>query len=204
MTPAAKHIIKASPRDKRVIYRQGNTADIIRTIMYADTQSAQYIQPGAAAYLKGKNDRETLRNIYDFVKNNLRYQPDRPGHEIIRSPAYLYDTRTGDCKSFSIAIGALCRAMGIPYRFRFSAMSPNLEFHHVYVMATDRQTGKDIAMDAVYKEFNKQPQHEKRKDIRPGSAACNAAISGMGALTDGSWILIVLLAMWLLMAKKIK
>lgn len=203
-TPVPHKIIKASPRNAQVMYRHGDTADIIRVIMYADTQSGQYIQPGAAAYLRGKNDRETLRNIYNFVKGNITYRPDRTGHEVIKSPAYLYDVGTGDCKSLSIAVGALCRAMGIPYRYRFSAASTNMQYHHVYVVATDRQTKKDVILDAVHTGFDTEPAHDKRKDIRPGSTGAKAAISGMGAATDGSWILLVFLAIWFLMARKVK
>lgn len=202
--PVPHKIIKASPRNAKVMYRHGDTADIIRVIMYADTQSSQYIQPGAAAYLRGKNDRETLRNIYNFVKGNIRYKTDRTGHEIVQSPAYLFDTGKGDCKSMSIAIAALCRAMGIPYRFRFSAAAANMEYHHVYVVATDRDTGKDTILDAVHDDFDLQPPHRKKRDIKPGTSAAKYAIAGIGGATDGSWILLLFLAVWLLMAKKVK
>lgn len=186
------------------MYRHGDTDDIIRVIMFADAQSAQYIRPTAARYLRGRNDRETLRNIYGFVKNNIRYRADRPGHEIVRGPAYLFDTGVGDCKSMSIAIGAMCRAMNIPYRYRFVSGRRGMNFHHVYVVATDRDANKDVALDAVYHDFDKQPPHVRRKDIRPGTPGARAAIAGMGALTDGSWILLLFLGIWLLMAKKVK
>lgn len=198
----ANRIVTASPRQSRVMYRNGDTADIMRVILYADRQSAQYIRAGAANHLKGRTDRETLRNIYWLVKNNIQYRADRRGHEVVKGPAYLFDAGEGDCKSMSIAIAAMCRAAGIPYRYRFSATRQGIDYHHVYVIATDRATGADVAMDAVYNDFDQEPPHKKRLDIDPSKS--RGAIAGLGAITDGSWILIVLFALWLLLAKKVR
>lgn len=186
MTP---NIVHPSPRDRRVMYRNGDTTDIIRAIMYADSDSARWINPEGLARLKGANRRETLENVYALMQGRVNYKADRPGHEIVRSPAYLFGTATGDCKSYSVAIGAFCRAFGIPYRYRFTSQS-NKDFHHVYVVAT--VDGKDLVMDAVpdnagrYLAFGEERAYRRYADIRPGQKV-KAGISGAIGAPD-FWI----------------
>lgn len=171
MTPHPRHIVRESPRARQVLYRNGNTTDIIRAIMTADAESAQYINPNGLPLLKGANRLETLENVYALMQGRIRYKADTPGHEIVRSPAYLFDTATGDCKSYSVAIGAFCRAFGIPYRYRFTS-SGKRDFHHVYVVAT--VDGKDVVMDAVpdsagkYLKMGKERPYRRAADLRPG------------------------------------
>lgn len=171
MTPHPRNIVHASPHQKRVMYRDGNTTDIIRVILHADKDSARWVNTEGLARLKGADSRATLQNIYALMQGRINYRADRPGHEIVRSPAYLFGTATGDCKSYSVAIGAFCRAFGIPYRYRFTSQS-NKDYHHVYVVAT--VGGKDVVMDAVpdnagrYLAFGKERGYRRHADVRPG------------------------------------
>lgn len=197
MTPPPRHIIAPPDGQKRVVYRNGDTADIVRVIMMADKDSGRFIQENGLSLLKGSTQHETLENIYAFVKGKVRYKADRPGHEIIRSPAYLFESAIGDCKSLSVAIGALCRAYGIPYRYRFISQGKR-NLHHVYVVAT--VGSEDVILDAVHKQFGKEPTHTRRVDIRPGQRI-PAGLHGIGnsfwtdtltlagILIVGGWIL---------------
>lgn len=165
-----------------VLHPSGNTTDIIRAILYADADSARWMRPESLARLKGATRRQTLANIYALMQNHIRYRADRPGHEIVRSPAYLFHTATGDCKSYSVAIGAFCRAFGIPYRYRFTSQGRR-DFHHVYVVAT--VDGKDIVLDAVpdtagkYLPLGQERRYRRRKDIKPGEKVADG-IRGIG------------------------
>lgn len=184
MTANPRHIVNPSPGERQTLYRDGDTTDIIRGIMYADADSARWINENAAQSLKGADARGTLENIYAMMQGRLKYRADRPGHEIIRSPAYLFGTATGDCKSYSVAIGALCRALGIPYRYRFTSGSRTKDFHHVYVVAT-LPGGKDVPMDAVpdmsgrYLKFGKERPFVRWLDLRPGQKV-PAGVRGIG------------------------
>lgn len=198
MTPNPRNIFRPSPGERRVVYRDGDTADIIRVIMLADKDSGRFVIKGNVPLLKGRNDRETLENIWHFVKGKVNYKADRPGHEIVRSPAYLFETAIGDCKSLSVAIGALCRAMGIPYRYRFIAQSGKRNLHHVYVVAMTA-AGEDVLLDAVHRSFDSEPTHSRRVDLRPGQRV-PAGLHGssdfwkdtltlVGIVIIGGWIL---------------
>lgn len=189
MTPHPRHIVRDSPRERRVLYRDGNTTDIIRAIMYADADSAQWIDPKGLGSLKGADQTETLQNIYALMQGRIGYRADQPGHEIVRSPAYLFGTATGDCKSYSVAIGAFCREFGIPYRYRFTSGSRK-DFHHVYVVAT--VGGKDVVLDAVpdsegrYLAFGKERRYTRSVDLRPGQRV-PPGIRGIGD-TKSFWL----------------
>jgi len=206
MTP---NIVRASPRERRTMYRDGDTTDIIRVIMYADRDSGRWINPEGLARLKGADRRETLENIYSLMQGRLRYHADRPGHEVVRSPAYLFNTATGDCKSYSVAIGAFCRAFGIPYRYRFTSQSSRKDLHHVYVVAT-LPDGTDVALDAVpdsggkYLPFGAERRYRRKIDLRPGQRVPNGIRGVSGGFGTSSLVLMLIILAWFAFAKRVK
>lgn len=200
MTPNPRNIFRTSPQRRTVMYRDGDTTDIIRVVMHGDADSAQYVIAEGVQALEGATKMETLANIFAMMQGRITYRADRPGHEIVRSPAYLFHTGVGDCKSYSIAIGAMLRALGIPYRYRFTSQSRR-DFHHVYVVA--RVDGKDVPMDAVpdntgkYLALGKERPYSRAADLRPG-ARIAAGLRGVGASVtwwqDSATLLVVLIA----------
>lgn len=193
-----RKIIKASERRTVVKYRDGDTADIITVILEMDARSGNYIYAAAAECLRGKNDMETLKNIWSFVKFNVRYQADKPGNELVKSPGALFDLGHGDCKSFSIAIVALLRTLGFKdIRFRFTSYDRD-DFSHVYVVC--RNGGRDVILDAVHSRFNDEVPYRRKKDI----AAIQAGISGISAskpINNGAFAVAFLLLTYFTLSK---
>ena len=164
------------PSDMRNVrnYRDGDTEDIVTTILRMDKEADRYIDREAAQCLAGKDDYETLYNVWRFVKSNVRYRVDRPGREVVKSPAALFTLKAGDCKSFSIAEAALLRALGFKgIRYRFAAYGNKKEVTHVYIVVKSR--GEDVILDAVYGEFDAEEKYTWKKDL-PASKA--SGISG--------------------------
>ena len=95
----------------QTIHLQGNVKDIVEVILSADGKSKGFTAP-FARHLKGKNDQETLKNIWQFIKDNIRYKRDEAGHEIIKSPGKTWQDKSGDCKSYSVFIGSLLQNLG--------------------------------------------------------------------------------------------
>jgi hypothetical protein len=158
-------------------YRKGDTEDIIETILYADAHSDEYIRPEGLDCLTGSDVYETLNNLWAFVKYNVRYRPDRPGHERVKSPGALFHEGVGDCKSFSIALGAMLSRLGIPYVYRFTSYEPG-DFTHVYVVAYPRGYAGGVIIDSVHRKFDDEVRYYRKKDIRP---ATKRKISGLSA-----------------------
>jgi len=168
-------IIQLGKPEEHTRYRDGDTGDIIETIMAMDAESSRWIRDDMAAEcLRGDTERDTLRNVWQFVKSNNTYRPDPSGHEQVKSPRALFTTRTGDCKSYSIAEAALLRALGIPYKYRFASYD-NGDFTHVYVMARTREGW--LPLDAVHKKPLEEVPYRRHKDISP------TAINGIGITT---------------------
>jgi hypothetical protein len=77
------------------IKKSGNNSDIINAIHsympYAVGQSKK-----RASIFKGKDNKETCRNIWSFLKNNINYVEDSVHFQDIRLPDRLLKTRKGD------------------------------------------------------------------------------------------------------------
>lgn len=197
-------IVYPSPGQSRVLYPDGDTSDIIRAILYADRRSGEFVRPGATSWLRGSDDYHTLKNIYSFVKYNVRYKADSLGSEVVQSPAALLQSGVGDCKSLSVAIAAFCRAMGIPYAFRFIRQSGAPRLHHVFVVAFPRDGSAPrsmVVLDAVHQRFDAQPAYVQALDLRPGQRV-PAGIRGV--TLESTLSLFVLLALLFIFATPAK
>lgn len=175
MTCNPRHIIRSSDMQNKLRFRDGDTEDIITTILRMDRESDRYIDVEAAQCLRGKTEYETLRNVWKFVKSNIRYRTDRPGKEVVKSPAALFTLKSGDCKSFSISEAALLRALGFKgIRYRFASYGNNKEVTHVYIVC--RLKGEDVILDAVYNRFDAEEPYTWKKDL---AAAKTTQVSGI-------------------------
>lgn len=199
MSCSPRNIIRPATGKEVVRYRDGDTRDIITVIMDMDARGDQYVDAEAAQCLRGSDDYATLRNIWKFVKNNVRYQADRPGSEKVKSPGALFKVGSGDCKSFSIAEVALLRTLGFKgIRYRFASYD-GLDFTHVYVVC--RLHGKDVILDAVHTAFDDEVTYTRKKDIAAArsisgisgiQASKPVSFNGLVALTllfGGAWLL---------------
>lgn len=191
-------IINHSDQEETTRYHDGDTGDIIETILDMDRQSHRWIRTDAAAEcLRSDTEEETLRNVWAFVKKNVRYRADRQGHEKVKSPGALLASRVGDCKSFSIAEAALLRALGIPYRYRFTSYGPG-DYTHVYIVAKTRAGWTPI--DAVHTEPLEEARYYRKKDIDPKHANISGLPPQSGASTV-NWKNIGLLALLIFLIK---
>lgn len=180
-------IIRPSQQRVETRYKSGDTADIIATILEADAQADSFVDAAGVQCLVGASDMATARNVYQFVKGNIRYRADRTGLERVQSPGALFASRSGDCKSLSIATAAILRALGFQnIRYRFAAYAPG-NYSHVYVVA--RIDGQDVILDTVHTRFNEEVDYYKKKDI---AAARVSGISGHGVRGDISSTLTLL------------
>lgn len=197
MTCQPQHIIKNARGVERVIYENGDTRDIIATIMLADKKSDGYINRSAVECLRGANDISTFRNVWAFVRNNVTYKTDTPGYEKVKSPGALFhEYGKGDCKSFSVAAVAILRALGYNnIYYRFTSYKPG-EYTHVYVVVKGRET---VVIDSTWRQFNSEPRYTKRLDVKASKPAVNGigqpAVQGQISNIIGAGIAVGILAL---------
>ncbi len=136
------------PNQTITIKKRGNNSDIINTIHsympYAIGQSKK-----RASIFKGKDNKETCRNIWSFLKHNIKYVEDSVHFQDVKLPDRLVKERKGDCKSYSMFTGSILDCLGIPYKFAYTSYTNSKTPQHVYV-----QTDDGIIIDAVWKKFN--------------------------------------------------
>lgn len=149
------------------MYRNGDTSDIIRVVMYAyEVESDPQIRDLAYS-LQGNTVPETCKNIFDYLLKNIRYvaDTDTGQGEMVRTPARLVHDAQGDCKSYSLFTAVVLRWLGIPHVFRFVSYDRRKEATHVYVVAD-----KNIIIDAVAGSqlgypFGKEKEYTYRCDM---------------------------------------
>lgn len=113
-----------------------------------------------AKKLRGQNDYDTSRNIFNWVLTNIKYQKDGR-HQIVKLPSALLVVKEGDCKSMALLVASLLVNNGIVPKFVYTSYKPNDPTPtHIYV-----ETDSGIILDPVWRRFNseKKPTYKTKK-----------------------------------------
>ena len=165
------------PQDDRVSYPDGNTQDIINTVLFADKIASKYTEKFAAT-LRGATGRETCRNIWEFVKTQIPYKLDPSGVQWIKSPGRLWADKAGDCKSFSVFTASCLKNLNLPYGYRFTSYRNDPTPTHVYVFVPLGKN-KEIILDSVWDgPFDTQKEYTHKKDYLMSEISYLGSIGG--------------------------
>lgn len=99
---------------------------------------------------------EICNYIWHRLVDNVRYVQDPGNNQYCKQPGALQADGYGDCKSFSIFIGAHLKCLGIPFIFRFVSFTKDPIWSHVYVVANPGTSAQRI-FDAVERNANGEP-----------------------------------------------
>lgn len=81
---------------------------------------------------------QTMKNIFNFVVDTIRYTPDPNGVELVKSAKHtiLGNMKYGDCDDLSVALATLYKSLGLNVWFRAVAWkrASGNAFTHVYVV----------------------------------------------------------------------
>jgi hypothetical protein len=157
---------------KIVKYEQG-TGDIIKELLSAHKDEAGEYDK-IYAYFIGKNVRETCKNIYDFLKQNVRYDIEPSSKQTLKSPSSIIAQGYGDCKQYSQFIGGILGAIqrnrnGADWCYRFASYNDQKIIQHVFVVAKDKN-GKEIWIDPVLPTFDERKAFNYKIDKKPNMA----------------------------------
>jgi hypothetical protein len=149
-----------------ILYKDGSVPEILKAIFYAG-KLAPKMTKQISSRLIGKNDYETLRNIWNFLKKEVIYKRDKPGKEVVKSPGKLIFDGYGDCKSFTNMAQSLITNAGISFKYRVAFYDPdNPQQGHIYPIAV-LSPKKEIVVDAVHSHFNEEVPFWKAFDYSP-------------------------------------
>lgn len=149
-------------------FRNGDTSAIIsvifRAVRYNNFQASREMKKVAKA-LEGETDYKTLYNVWSFVREDITYQKDVSGHEVIKNPAVLFYYGKGDCKSFSLMVASiLSHFPRIAVSFRFTAYEGDVNFVHVYIVAKINGRRLPVIIDATINRFDYEVPYKRKKD----------------------------------------
>ena len=150
---------------EKIIFKNGYNNNIITTLNSKFTSAVDQTKnvkfSGDSFLTKG-------RAIWNYIKNNIDYKKDSPDKQIIQLPSrMILDTKNGDCKSMSLAAAAFMYNNGFSnVRLRYvSYNGADTTPTHVYAVGSDN-SGNDIIIDAVYKQFNAELPYKYKKDYK--------------------------------------
>lgn len=99
--------------------------------------------------------------VWNFLKQNIRYQRDDDQKQAIRLPNRFVNDRSGDCKSYALFAASVLHNLGYRVAFRYTSYSPgNKKPSHVYVYMPDQ----GIIVDGVYNFFNAEKPYVYKYD----------------------------------------
>lgn len=179
-------------RGHTIVKRNATNGELQRAIEAAIPQATKQAATFASRY-KGKDEIETCKKIFDYLKNNINYKADGVDQQV-RLPSGLMRTAQGDCKSYSVFTSAVLSNLGIPHKLVYASYDPKDSTpSHIYVM-----TDKGCIIDAVYGKFNaeKKATYKKYKKmnisyiagVKPRRIGRNCgynAANGIGATESG-------------------
>jgi hypothetical protein len=161
MEHIADRLIVPHTQRKKMLYRKGDTDDIITVVLKVLEENRQDTGDFAREFTP---DFSGMEELWHFVKENIRYREDPDGVQWIQTPAYLWHhTRRGDCKSFTVFIASVLHHLGIPYLIRFVSYDRSKVPSHVYPIAFIQNS--PVIMDAVYIDFNLEKPYRSAIDF---------------------------------------
>lgn len=184
-----KHLLNYLPPYKGnevIIKKNQNTDDIINGILDAHRNHAKDYS-NISSFFIGSTPRQTCKNIWKFLKDNVNYRIETEDRQTIKTPAAIIatgNTTGSDCKNYSLFTAGILQDLNrkgltkIPFCFRFSSYKLFSDIpEHVFVVAYPG-TDHEIWIDAVLREFDYKKDYTYKIDKKP----MLVGIAGIGAV----------------------
>ncbi|WP_375559084.1 hypothetical protein ACE193_15250 [Bernardetia sp. OM2101] len=139
-----------------------DTLDLMQKVIVETLDDTKLI----VELLKKDSIKATSEAIWSFVYKHINYKEDEQGIEQVRRPSRTWrDRKTGvDCDCYLVFICSILSNLGIESIIRITDNYGN-GWNHVYPVAID-ENGKEIVIDCVLHEFNKEHSYKRKKDTR--------------------------------------
>lgn len=136
-----------------------NTSDIINALKKQHIENRAYAAK-IAPYFCANNERETARNIFNFLKREIRYQVEPAEKQTVKSIPRLLADGYGDCKHYTNFANNILEACGYKPVYRFAGYSDK-GLSHTYTYLPNSNT----VLDAVLSSFDTEKTPKYKKDM---------------------------------------
>jgi len=159
--------------NKQVLIDDQNTEDIIKGIL-ENHEKYKDDYDKISEYFVGRNDINTAKNVFNFLKKYVPYYIEPSKLQTLRSPSAILSIKQGaDCKSFSSFINGTFDSLNrkgifkIPLAYRFASYKNSTKPGHVFAVLYPGNEN-EIWVDPVLDNFNekKQPTYFKDKKLK--------------------------------------
>jgi hypothetical protein len=119
-----------------------------------------------APLFKGSTPEKTCLNIWNFLKNKIKYVKDPDGYQFIKTPRRFLKEKTGDCKSFSLFSAGILKNIypDAEVFLRYTAYG-NLKIpSHVYTIL--KLNNFAYICDGVYNKPLKEKPYKHKEDYK--------------------------------------
>lgn len=172
--------------NETIIKHNQDTNDIIKGIIEGHDKYAKDYDKISSFFI-GSTPKQTGRNIWNFLKENVKYVVEPEYKQTIKSPSAIIATghTTGsDCKNLSLFTAGIVQSLAkkgiqkIPFCFRFSSYKYFSEVpEHVFVVLYPG-TKNEIWVDAVLNSYDNKKAYTYKIDKTPKNML--VGISGIG------------------------
>lgn len=159
---------------KHILVHDQSVGDIMKGILTTHSQYASQYDKIAPFFI-GATPEATAKNVWHFVKQNVRYKVEPEHEQLLKSPAAIIaptvggKINTSDCKNMSLFIGGVLDAakrkgqhINWCYRFASYNLYDKVPQHVFAVLNPD--TSNEIWVDAVLPSFNNRKQYYYKTD----------------------------------------
>lgn len=168
--------------NQKIISYDQTTNDIINAILKQHNKSERDYDKLFYFFDCG-NYYDTAKKVFNFLKNNIKYQIEPDELQTVKTPAAILATKNGDCKHMSLFIAGILdsyrRNTGEIFDlcYRFAAYDGSRTPEHVFVVINPG-TNDEIWCDAVLDNFNEKKEPNFYKDKKINNMAL-MALSGI-------------------------
>lgn len=172
--------------NETIIKHNQDTNDIIKGIIEGHDKYAKDYDKISSFFI-GSTPKQTGRNIWNFLKENVKYVVEPEYKQTIKSPSAIIATghTTGsDCKNYSLFTAGILNSLAkkgiqkVPFCFRFSSYKYFSEVpEHVFVVLYPG-TKNEIWVDAVLNSYDNKKAYTYKIDKTPKNML--VGISGIG------------------------
>jgi hypothetical protein len=153
-------ILPAPNYRSKIIAGWQNTGDIVQAIKKQHAENR--FQAAKIKHLFcGANERETARNIFEFLKTNISYRVESAEKQTTKSISRFVSDGFGDCKHYAIFANTILEQCGYKPVYRFAGYRNNKDLQHVYTYLPQTNT----VLDAVLTSFDTEKTPTIKKDI---------------------------------------
>lgn len=143
----------------RLISNWQNTKDIISAIGDQHNKNLSEAKK-ICQYFKGADERETAKNIFNFLKSEIQYSVEPSEKQTTKTMSRFLADGKGDCKHFSLFANTILQSCGYRPLYRFVGFKDN-QIQHVYTYLPK----SDTILDAVLPSFDTEKTPKIKKDI---------------------------------------